>query len=192
MCGLGPDLVGIHAISLAAAIELPRVRTRSNKDLRRSRQPERLILPLLLRSAPTGKRNFLLPPWLVAPRKRSILFVVWTAMANLMRYHRTRQTTYAGFCWTNLLVGLQGPGTHQSKLVSRASRPGLVVGFLRILCNGSCTAQRFHSEGDEQTCRIGCPDEPDFLSHYNECPLLYTLFCFRLLCFHGETIFSMT
>ena len=29
------------------------------------------------------------------------------------------------------------------ELVSRASRPGLLVGFLRILCNGLCTAQRF-------------------------------------------------
>ena len=36
------------------------------------------------------------------------------------------------------------------KLVSRASRPGLTVGFLRILCNGPCTAQRFHAEGEEQ------------------------------------------
>ena len=25
------------------------------------------------------------------------------------------------------------------KIVSRASRPGLLVGFLRILCNGLCT-----------------------------------------------------
>ena len=31
------------------------------------------------------------------------------------------------------------------KIVSRASRPGLLVGFLRILCNGLCTAQRFHT-----------------------------------------------
>ena len=23
----------------------------------------------------------------------------------------------------------------------------------------------------EQMCRVGCPDEPDSLSHYNECPL---------------------
>ena len=72
------------------AIELPRVRTRSTMDLRRFRQPERLILLLSLRSAPTWKRNFLLPPWLATPQKRSILYVVWTAMANLMRYHRTR------------------------------------------------------------------------------------------------------
>ena len=38
------------------------------------------------------------------------------------------------------------------KLVSRASRPGLIVGALRILCNGLCTAQRFHTEGREQMC----------------------------------------
>ena len=28
---------------------------------------------------------------------------------------------------------------------SRASRPGLLVGFLRILCNGLYTARRFHT-----------------------------------------------
>ena len=62
------------------------------------------------------------------------------------------------------------------KLVSRASRPGLLVGFLRILCNGLCTAQRFHTEEHDHTRRIGCPNEPDSLSHYNECPRLYYIF----------------
>ena len=51
------------------------------------------------------------------------------------------------------------------KLVSRASRPWLIVGFLRILCNGLCTAQRFHTEEHDHTCRVGCPNEPDSLSH---------------------------
>ena len=51
------------------------------------------------------------------------------------------------------------------KLASRASRPGLTVGFLRILYSGLCTAQRFHTEGYEQMCRVGCPNEPDSLSH---------------------------
>ena len=81
------------------------------------------------------------------------------------------------------------------KLVSRATRPGLTVGFLRILCNGLCTAQTFHTEEYEQMCRVGSPNEPDSLSHYNECPLLYDmlyLFGNRLLCFHGETISYMT
>ena len=45
------------------------------------------------------------------------------------------------------------------KSVSRASRPGLLVGFLRILCNGLCTAQRFHTEEHDHTCRIGCANE---------------------------------
>ena len=62
------------------------------------------------------------------------------------------------------------------KLLSRASRPGLTVGVLRILCNGPCTAQRFHTEDYEQMCRVGCPNEPDSLSHCIECPLLYDMF----------------
>ena len=62
------------------------------------------------------------------------------------------------------------------KLVSRASRPGLTVGILRTLCNGLCTAQRFHTEEHDHTCRVGCPNEPDSLSHYNECPRLYNIF----------------
>ena len=28
-------------------------------------------------------------------------------------------------------------------------------------------------DGEEQRCRVGCPDEPDSLSHYNECTFLY-------------------
>ena len=62
------------------------------------------------------------------------------------------------------------------KLVSRASRPGLLVGFLHILCNGLCTAQRFHTEEHDHTCRVGCPNEPDSLTHYIECPRLYDIF----------------
>ena len=62
------------------------------------------------------------------------------------------------------------------KLASRASRLGRTVGFLRILCKVLCTAQRFHTEDYEQMCRVGCPNEPDSLSHYNECPLLCDMF----------------
>ena len=61
---------------------------------------------------------------------------------------------------------------HHMKSVSRASRPGLLVGFLCILCNGLCTAQRFHTDEHDHTCRVGCPNEPDSLTHYNECPRL--------------------
>ena len=62
------------------------------------------------------------------------------------------------------------------KRVSRAFRPGLLVGFLRILCNGLCTARRFHTAENDHTCRIGCPDEPVSLTHYNMFPRLYNIF----------------
>ena len=56
--------------------------------------------------------------------------------------------------------------------VSRASRLGLLVGFLRILCDGLCIAHRFHTAVIDHICRIGCPDEPDSLSHRNVCSRL--------------------
>ena len=82
------------------------------------------------------------------------------------------------------------------KLVSRASRPWLTVGFLRIFCSRLCTAQRFHTEEYEQMCRVGCPNEPDSLSSTTTnaffCTICLYLFGDRLRCFHGEAIFSMT
>ena len=185
VCGLGLDLVGITLSSLRLATELPRQAARAFD-----------VAPVLA-LCPTGKRTFLLPPCPVALRKRSIWYVVWTVMANLLRSHKIRSRRFA----TSLLcdqshtqdfaglISLRaskvlGPISRyrisdilpHMKLASRASRPGLNVGFLRVLCNGLCTAQRFHIEGEEQTCRVGCPDEPGSLSHYNECPLLYNMF----------------
>ena len=37
---------------------------------------------------------------------------------------------------------------------ARASRPGLAVGILRVLCNDMCTAHRFHTDDEEQKCRV--------------------------------------
>ena len=62
------------------------------------------------------------------------------------------------------------------KLASNASRLGLAVGILRVLCNGFFTAQRFHNDEEDHTCHVGCPDRPDSLSHYHECLRLYDLF----------------
>ena len=73
------------------------------------------------------------------------------------------------------------------KSVSRASRPGLLVGFLRILCNGLCTAQTFHTEEHDHTCRVGSPNEPDSLTHYNECPRLYNTCFFLETCYDFAT-----
>ena len=182
--------------------------------MRRSRQLERMTLLLSLRSAPTGMRYCLLPPWLVEPRKRSTLYVVWTAMANVMRQHKIERSRRLECCVTKVHTqDFAGPISFRTskvlgpisryrvadillhmELVSRASRPGLIVGLLFIFCNVLDTAQRFHAEGFEQTCRVGCPNEPDSLNHYNERPLLNTVFLFlgRPQVFHVETICSTT
>ena len=54
------------------------------------------------------------------------------------------------------------------KIVSRASRPGFLVDFLRILWNGHCTAQSFRTDVYGDVCRIGCRDGPDPLTRWNE------------------------
>ena len=78
---------------------------------------------------------------------------------------------------------------------ARASRPGLAVGLLRVLCKGMCAAQRFYMDDEEHKCRAGCQDEPDSLSHDNECPLCTTSsprFGGTLQFKHGEAILSTT
>ena len=151
-------------------------------------------------------------PWAVALRTLSILSDVWTVMANLTKLRRIRsrrllrdkqnEQDFAGPISqraSNVLGPIIRYGVAvillHMKLVSRASRLGLTVGSLRILCNGLCTAQRFHAEEHDHTCCAGCPNEPDSLPHYNECPRLYgkfTSFLGGFLYFHGETIFHMT
>ena len=42
-----------------------------------------------------------------------------------------------------------------------ASRPGLAVGLLRVLCNGMCATKRFHIDNEEHSCRMGCPNGPN-------------------------------
>ena len=54
------------------------------------------------------------------------------------------------------------------KIVSRASCHGLLVGFLRILCNGLCDERRFHAAENNHTC-TSFLSEGLTLSHYNQC-----------------------
>ena len=127
---------------------------------------------------------------------RLILYVVWTTMANLMRPHKIKSRrlpeAYLVTFNTQDFAGpislrasrVLGPISRYGvaefllhmKLVSRASRPGLTVGVLHILCNGLCTARKFHTEDYEPMCRVGYPNETDSLSHNNECPLLHDMF----------------
>ena len=55
---------------------------------------------------------------------------------------------------------------------ANSRKPGLVIGALRIACNGLCTAARFHKAEDNLGCRLGCLEELDCLRHYNCCDIL--------------------
>ena len=82
MCGLGPDLVGIHSVSLAARYRTAACSNTLNQGLEKilpgSREYD--FAPVLALSS-NWEKEFLAPSvWLVALRKRSLLYVTWTAM----------------------------------------------------------------------------------------------------------------
>ena len=172
---------GSHSISLAARY---RVAARLAEVLKRSVLLKDTIALLSLLS-PVWEQEFLVPSMALTLRTHMILFVVWTVMTRLTKFHKTKSRKAA----TKLLLdklhkqvfagplacrasGVTGPiNRHRvadilphMKSVSRASRLGILVGFLRILCNGLCTAQRFHTEEHDHICRVGCSNEPDSLS----------------------------
>ena len=167
--------------ALRLAIELQHARPRLPKASRKFKRLVGTIEFLFSLSLQSGRTNFLLLPWL-APRMLSILSVACTVMTNLMKLRRKRNRRLSlEYSVTNFLeqdfagpISLRasevlGPVSRcrvadvqpHMKLVSRASCPGLIVGVLRILCNGRCTAQRFHTDEHDHTCRVGCPNEPD-------------------------------
>ena len=182
-------LLGVGSVcglSLAARYRVAACSSTLRRGLEKSVRHVGTIALLSLLSLPLGKENSLFHPWSLALRMHLILFVGWTVMTHLMKSHKRQQIA------TRLLLGklrkqdfagllssrasrVLGPISRHRvadilphmKSVSCASRPGLLVGFLRILCIGLCTAQRFHTEEQDHTCRIGCPNEPDSLTHYN-------------------------
>ena len=56
---------------------------------------------------------------------------------------------------------------------ANSCKPGLVVGALRIACNGLCTAARFHTAEDNPGCRLECLEEHGCVRRRNCCPFLY-------------------
>ena len=200
VCGLGPDLVGIHSISLAARYRVAACSTTLTQGLEKIQTARGHNCTPLSALPPAWERDFLVP---------SMAFGTANAFDVVCRLDRDdtldevpqnkrknvatgplldqlRKQDFAG-PHSSRASRVLGPISRQRvadmlphmKSVSRASRPGLLVGFLRILCNGHCTAQRFHTEEHDHTCRIGCANEPDSLSHYDECPRLYN-FLFSL------------
>ena len=197
ICGLGPDLVGIHSISLAAHYRVAACSATLSQGLGKINTACGHNCTHF-RSLPSG-RNFLVPSMACSTADAFNIVSRLDRNDTLDEVPQSKKRKVA----TGLLLDIlhrqdfAGPLSSRAsrvlgpisryrvadiflhmKLVPLASRPGLLVGFFRILCNGLCTAQRFHTEEHDHTCRVGCPHELDSLSHYNECPQFFNLFKF--------------
>ena len=83
VCGLGPDLVGIHSINLAAHYRVAACSTTLTQGLEKvSAARGHNRTPLLY--LPLGNMSLFFPPWPSAQRVHLILLDGWTAMTHLM------------------------------------------------------------------------------------------------------------
>ena len=197
MCGLGLDVLGIHTLSLAA-----RYRTAANSGtlanrlakIHAARECDRSSICAL---SPSWKEKFLHTsracstveasefvcrldhagkiadsPYDKKQKAATILLRDEIPERDFAKPVAARVSKAFGPVSRFFTAQIQPQMCH----ASRAARPRLAAGIPRVLCNGMCTAQRFHIEGEEQRCRAGCQGEPDSLAHYNECPLLYNFF----------------
>ena len=83
VCGLGPDLVGIHSISLAARCRV----AACSSTLRRAEVLKKSVRHAL----PLGNMSFFFPSWPSTQRVHLILFVGWTVMTHLMMSANKKQ-----------------------------------------------------------------------------------------------------
>ena len=161
ICGLGPDLVGIHSISLAARYRVAACLTTLTQGLEKIPTARVYNCTRIFALSPVWVKEFLVP---------SMAFSTADAFDFVCRLDRDgkldeapqnkKQKVATGLLLDKLheqdFAGplssraskVLGPISryrvadilHHMRLVSRASRPGLTVGFLRILCHGLCTA----------------------------------------------------
>ena len=199
MCGLGPDLVGIHSISLAARYRVSACSTTLSQGLEKINSARGHNCTPIFALSPIWEKEFLAPSMACSTADAFDIVCRLDRNGKLDEVpQNTKQKVATGLLLekrheqdfagplSSRVSKVLGPISRyrvadilpNMKLVSRTSRPGLTVGILRILCNGLCTALRFHLEEHDHTCRVGCPNEPDSLSltHYNECPRLYNIF----------------
>ena len=71
VCGLGPDKVGIHAISLAARYRTAACSNTLSQGFQKVQAAREYDFPVIALSS-IWEKEFLVPSWLVALRKRSI------------------------------------------------------------------------------------------------------------------------
>ena len=129
VCGLGPDLVGIHPISLAARHRVAACSTTPTHGLEKVNAARGHNCTPLFALSPAWEYEFLLP-----------------SMAC---------NTASAF-----------------DIICQLDRNDTLQEVPQKINNGLCAAQRFQTAELDRTYRIGCPDEPDSLTQYNECPRL--------------------
>ena len=167
VCGLGPDLVGIRSISLAARYRVAACSTTLSQGLDEIQTARGHNCAPIFALSPVWEKEFLAPSMACstadafdivcrldrngtldeAPQNKK------QNVATGLLLHKLHEQDFAGPISLRASKVL-GPISrhrvadilHHMKLVSRASRPGLTFGVLRILCNGLCTALRFHTE----------------------------------------------
>ena len=168
-------------------IELQHARPRSAKDLRKSSWLVDTIALLVCSLSPTWE-NFLVLSMAYSTADASEIVCRLDRDGTLDEVpENNKQKIASGLLLSNFInktfLGLYPvvdgePWDRYMRLVPFASRPKLLVDFLHILCNVLCTAQRFHIEKLDNTCRVWWPNESDSLTHYNEFPRWYIFVSF--------------
>ena len=156
VCCLGHDLLVIHTLSLAARKRTAADSSALANGLAKIQAPRENDHASIYAVSSEWKGNFLNLPWPITPWRHMKLYVAWITVANLMNLLMARNERLPRPCSAPNSKSRTLPDRSlyvlpefldQSVAVAlRRSRSTcnlrrvLTVGFLRILCNGLCTA----------------------------------------------------
>ena len=160
VCGLGPDLVGIHSISLAARYRVAACSTTLRQGLEKIQTARGHNSAPIFALSSVWEKEFLAPSMACSTASAFDIVCRLDRGGKLDEAPKNKKQKVATRLIRDKLdeqdsagpISLRaskvlGPISRyrvadillHMKLVSRASRLGLTVGFLRILCNGLCT-----------------------------------------------------
>ena len=211
VCGLGPDIIGVHTLN-------PATRYKSPSNSKHSRQRpskkkaahecdralifaelrmERKILESFHSSRHHGDTRYCatLRPW--CQTWRNLRKTRNSRLPRLNFNSNSKTLPNHCFCVPPEFLGQSTRSALHRFCLSWIVRhvllgPGLTVGSCAILCNdGLCTEQRFHVEGEAQMCRVG-PDEPDSLAIQRFSSAVFPPSGDKRLCYHREVLSFFT
>ena len=198
VCVLGPDLVGIDSISLAARYRTAACSNTLSQGLQKIQAARAFDFAPILALCPSWENEFLTPSM---ARATADAFNIVCRLDHDGKLNEVSQDNKQKVA-TSLLRDKLKTQDFGGPISSRASkdrsavielwtscstrnlyRAPLVLDSLLVFCASFFATGylrlndfTFQTEGDEQTCRVGCPNVPGSLSHYNECPLLCNMF----------------